>query len=414
VVSGDPPVLAFVGSVTPDDEASMRNPAWSPAGCRFQLGLLEGLSAAGVPPDLILSQEPARRLGRSARLLKLPGRVTLAPGMEGRWIPYLNLPLLRRLSAGLSVMARLWVWGRRTRRAGERAVLAFNLTDPPAWGVLAGARLAGAMSVGVVADVNVPGGVVPRGWRWRFDHWLACRLIRRFDRLITVREETASDLAPGIPHMVVPGGVSSWALHRADTAGERPPRPHAGRFTMVLAGMLTAYNGIPLMLEAMGLTEGEGFRLRVAGRGPLEQAVREAAARDPRIEYCGFLGREQVALLYEESDLLLNIRIAQAIDTSRFFPSKFIEFLATGRPVLTTAFGPAGSQYAGLAFVLEGETAADLAGAVRRLAGMTAAEREARGEAARRYVREHLTWEAQGGRIRRFLETGIGPAEGDS
>jgi glycosyltransferase involved in cell wall biosynthesis len=290
-------------------------------------------------------------------------------------------------------------WGWRARKAESRTVVAYNLTEPPAWAVLTGARLARAVSVGLVADVNKPGEVVPAGFRWRFDYRWAVRLIRRFDRLITVREDIARKYAPGTPFLVVPGGVPARLVGR----NPEPPAGHppAGPFTVAFAGALTPLNGVALLLQAMALLEGEPFRLRIAGRGPLEAEVRAAAAVDGRVEYCGFLGADQVAALYEGASLLADVRVGRGMDPSRFFQGKLIEYMASGRPVLTTARGP--SATADLVFRFEGTSGQELAATLRQLAAMPLEALAARAHAARQWVASEATWEAQGRRIREFL-----------
>jgi glycosyltransferase involved in cell wall biosynthesis len=70
---------------------------------------------------------------------------------------------------------------------------------------------------------------------------------------------------------------------------------------------LTEEKGVRVVLDAVRrLPPGLRFELTIAGRGPLEAVVREAAAAEPRIRFAGFVqGDEKHALLSNADHLLI-------------------------------------------------------------------------------------------------------------
>ncbi len=70
---------------------------------------------------------------------------------------------------------------------------------------------------------------------------------------------------------------------------------------------LTPEKGVRVALQAaMALPGDVDFELVIAGRGPLEAEARDAAARDPRIRFVGYVtGEEKVALLVSSDHLLV-------------------------------------------------------------------------------------------------------------
>lgn len=396
--------ILFVTAVLPDTRDSMRNPAWSPAGSRFVLGLLSGLRDCGMAPSLVLTQRPRRRFPKSRAVLEFPGSIVLAEGLQARRIPYMNLPFLRPVAVGLYVMARGMLWGRKKGRAHERVVMVTNLTEPPGWAVLAAARLAKARAVAFVMDVGVPNGLTAASVRWRFDRWLHRRLLPRFDGLVVVRDETHERFAPRVPFVTVHAGIPQSLVDRWRQSAEGRPRQRPDRFTLAFAGALEEINGVRLMLEAMRALPGGGLALRIAGRGPLEGVVRRAAQLDPRVEYCGFLGWEELMTFYGDADLLLNIKVTKAVDTSSFFSSKLFEYMATGRPVLTTNMAQLEAEYGEVLYVLDDETVPGLVAALDRLRNTARAELVDRGLRGQRFAAENLTWERQGRRVRELIE----------
>ncbi len=112
---------------------------------------------------------------------------------------------------------------------------------------------------------------------------------------------------------------------------------------------------------------------------------------------------DAVADLYGSADLLLNMRLTRRLDTRYFFPSKLMEYLASGVPVLTTCPGKVREEFSELAFLLEDESGEALARQIRQVAELPSDEREQRGRAARDFMANHRTWNAQAHRIVAFI-----------
>jgi glycosyltransferase involved in cell wall biosynthesis len=384
--------LAFVGGAVPDT-AAYRTGAFSRAANLWQIRLLESLRDAGLPPHRIICFLPvSRHLGRA---WYPAGRAEIAPGLEARLLPLLNRTPLKPLWLGLAALWALLRWGWLEARGRRRVILSYNVTIPAAPFLWLAARLTGSLLVASLNDVNLPGETVPDGWAERLDFALHRFWLPHWDGFITVTPATVEDLAPGVPYVVVEGGVDAL-----------PPEPAPqgdGPFTMVLAGKLAAHNGVRLMLDAFSLLDGPGWRLEIAGSGPLEEDARAAAALDPRIRCHGLLDWPAVQRLYAEAGLALNLRLTRAVATRYFFPSKLMEMLACGIPVLSTPCSHVREVYRHCLFLLEDETAEGLAGRLRAIAALGPAERRAVAQRARGVARTRLAWPVQGARVRRFL-----------
>lgn len=393
--------ILFVGTVVPDTP-TFRGAAFSPPGNLFQTDLLQGLAGVGHPPTATFSQRPERLFPRSSRLWERGGIVEILPNVPVRLVPYLNLPVLRPVTVGLGIAASISRVARRAR-PGRLVVFTYNLSEPPGLFTWLGARLAGVRAVAFVCDVHQPGILVADSWSRRLDLALHKWLLPRFDGLVVVNELIASDFAPHVPFIRVEGGVSARML----AVGERRIRHSDGTFRMVAAGSLHEGNGIAEILEAMRLLPDAQYRLQIAGAGPLEGSVRQAMARDARIEYCGLLTFGEVLDLYSEADALLNIRVTDRVDTKYYFPSKTMEYLASGVPVISTSPGKVREELAGLAFFLADESPETLARTIAAVASMPREERDRIGQAARDFVATNRTWTVQAGRIIEFLREGI-------
>src|SRR5690606_33167703 len=116
--------------------------------------------------------------------------------------------------------------------------------------------------------------------------------------------------------------------------GEVPP-PEAQR-DLVYVGRLAPEKGVGLLLDAFARTRTD-TRLVVVGGGPLEGAVRAAAAADPRIVPAGQVGVDDV----ERHLLGARALVMPSVWQEPFGPVA-AEALARGRAVVTAGEGAAG------------------------------------------------------------------------
>jgi glycosyltransferase involved in cell wall biosynthesis len=394
--------LCFVGAVVPD-EPEFRTGAFNRSGNLFQSGLLEGMAEAGVRPRMVLSFVPVPSFPRSRKVWQRSALVKGPGGVPIRLLGFPNVVVVKQAWIGISAFFRLIRLGLAAkRRSAEMVMLVFNMRVPPAALMLLGARLVGARTIGAVIDLDEPGETVPDTWLHRLDFRMQKAAIRRFDGLVVVSEEIARDFArPEQPTIRIEGAVSIGVL---DLTGRGMTRPRGEeRFVLVAAGALTEANGIGVILEAFRKLPREGYRLLIAGAGRLEGLVREAAANDARIRYAGLLDHAGVLELYNEADVLLNVRLTKAIRTPYVFPSKLLEYLATGVPVISTDVGRMRERFGNVVMFLADETPESLTAAIGELRERPASARWESASKAREIVRQEFTWSVQGRRVADFV-----------
>jgi glycosyltransferase involved in cell wall biosynthesis len=395
--------LLFVGSVLPD-LTEFHTSAFSRAGTMFQLNLLLGLTHAGIRPSRILSFRHVRIFPRSRRFWIGSGRATLPENLTAILMPFVNATPMKQVGLGLVALLRIAQWGWHNRFARHKVVYSFNLTVPPGLFTLAGARLIGAKAVVSLNDINVPGQTVPNSPAYKLDLLLQRLIIPLFDGHVSVSDRIMRDFAPGRPFVLVEGGVTPEMLPESNQAGGVTSRDGT-TFTIVSAGSLDEANGFSVLLEAFAQLEGDEYRLCIAGDGPLAGDVRRAAERDARIRYCGLVAFEEVLALYRSANVLVNMRLTKAMNTRYFFPSKMMEYLASGTPVISTCTGHVESEFGDFVFLLRDETGDGLANMIRHVRSQDSHVLAAMGGTARAYMAMNKTWDAQGRKVADFLES---------
>jgi glycosyltransferase involved in cell wall biosynthesis len=391
--------IVMLAPVVPDTP-EYRTPAFSRAGNMFITNLVHALTTMRCAPVEIVSFLPIPAFPRSRRLW-VPREVVEVAGIRTLLVGFVNLPVVKYFAIGIGMLMRAARVASASETEGSRSVIyCYNAVSPVGPAGLAAAWIAKCLAVVSVNDVWKPGELVPDTLTWRFDYWCQRRLIPRFDGAVVVTDKVMEDLAPRQRYVRIDGGVSAEVFARTST---RPPATDATTFHIVASGSLDEVNGVIELLEAFRLLPDPHYRLTIAGGGPLESFVRAAAARDSRICYAGLLPFAEVLDLYRRADLLANVRLTQRIDSQYFFPSKLMEYLASGTPVLSTSTGHLESEYGDFVFLASDESPEGLARAIEQAAATSGDVRTDMARRARAYMLANKTWNIQADKITRFL-----------
>ena len=117
----------------------------------------------------------------------------------------------------------------------------------------------------------------------------------------------------------------------------RPPRgelPREGDKTRLLfLGQLGREKGIHVLLAAMQKVR-RAVEVHIAGRGPMGEAVRQAAASDPRLVFHGFLAGEDKQRMLDGCDAVLF-----PSTWAENAPLAITEAFLSGRPVIGSRYG---------------------------------------------------------------------------
>ncbi len=106
------------------------------------------------------------------------------------------------------------------------------------------------------------------------------------------------------------------------------------KFTILYTGTLDKRYGVTNLVNAVHNIKNEEIELLIAGKGNTQNEIERTSKVDNRIKYLGLLPRQEILRLQRNVDLLVNPRTAEGEFTKYSFPSKTMEYLASGTPVL--------------------------------------------------------------------------------
>jgi len=208
----------------------------------------------------------------------------------------------------------------------------------------------------------------------------------------------SKEVAPGKPYIVIETIADTKIFeHTGEVERADPP-------ALMYAGALYKKYGVDLIVDAFEHTENE-CELWLFGSGDYEHEILERAKRNPRIRFFGRVSREEVLKREKEASLLLNIRNADDLYTKFSFPSKMVEYMLSGTPVLTTRLEGIPEEYDSYCYTVSKRGMSEIAETIDHI--LSDPNAAAIGETAANFVREQKNATKQAGKILEFLHRSI-------
>lgn len=156
--------------------------------------------------------------------------------------------------------------------------------------------------------------------------------------------------------------------------------------TVFYAGTLSLRYGVKELVDAFMMTDNPNFRLQLCGYGDGVKYVEECRAKDSRLEYLGQLPRKRALEYQREASLLVNPRTSKGVYTKYSFPSKTMEYFASGVPTLLYKLPGIPDEYFSYCFSLEDERVEVLSQMIEEILSMESVKLKEIGYNARQFV----------------------------
>ena len=242
-------------------------------------------------------------------------------------------------------------------------------------------------------------GVRGRINKWKFSEGF--RALKNFDGLISFTEDVKKELQVEVPFcQLAIGCEKSKIIDSADIPATNSEAP----FKVVYAGTLIYYNGIKEMLDAFARLP-KHYELHIYGYGPLAEDVEKMAEENENIVFHGRFAPEDTMRILNEYDLLLNPRIIDPSIENFTFPSKLIDYLLTGKSVLTSRFKTLPEAYYDFVYTIDKMSAEGIANAVEGVFSDSVELRRKKSETAINYLKNYQTYDKIAEGLIGFMET---------
>jgi glycosyltransferase involved in cell wall biosynthesis len=253
-------------------------------------------------------------------------------------------------------------------------------TTPPLFTAVAGlaiARMNGAPFVLDVRDLWPAAATslrqISEGWETRVAERIEQMLYRRASAVTAVTKpfcDHIDRIRDGLPTVLLPNGT----LPQFFVDGNRDPAHRFGvgedRFLVTFAGILGIAQALPSTIEAAEQLEGSAD-IALVGDGPMKEMLTglvEEKGLD-NVHFHPQVPLEEIPPILAASDALL-VPLSAHPTFEQFVPSKMIDFMATGKPIVLSAAGESARILEGAraGIVVAPESPGELAAAIRWLA----------------------------------------------
>jgi glycosyltransferase involved in cell wall biosynthesis len=374
------PYILWLGSAF-DETTLLRYRAASPSANRWETGLISALQSLGQPIKVLGHlPEPLWPNGR-LYIRKETGR--LAAGLEGNLISYWNVPQWRERSLVKAYQRSFQAMCREHGKPG--LVISYN--DGPANTAIGwhGQHELGIPWICCIADLPDPG---PNWGRFNAMTAQAAGLI--------FLSWGAYTNAPFKSKFHLDGGVVGF---RAQARVHRSPKP-----VVVYTGVLNQYGGVSLLVDAFHRLQKPDIELWICGKGT-NADVERLRRVDSRIKVWGMVTEERLSEVCRTATLFVNPRPSTVADNKMNFPSKVLEYLTYGYPIVSMWTEGLNPTYRDVLVTVEEETPECLARKIEAVLEWDEARRDAEANKIRRFVETEKLWPVQVRRLLVWLET---------
>ncbi len=331
--------------------------------------LIEGL-AAGAKVDVV-ANPPVNRRVLAERFVRLPREEE--GGAHYRYIPAIRNPIVKAAFVGLGTFFQTLFLIRK-----DSAVIVDGLNRMTALAAMLAARLRGKPCIGIVTDLpDMLGGS-------SFSKKMANFVIRHCTGYVLLTEAMNDRLnKAGKPYVILEGHADITMQERIP-AMEKKSKP---RICFYAGGVSRQY-GLSNLVEGFRKADLPDTRLHIYGPGDYVKELEKIAEADHRICYGGMLLNTQIVEKEQEATLLVNPRPTNEEYVKYSFPSKTMEYMASGTPVLTTVLPGMPREYHPYVYLLEDETEDGIAEKLKAVLANSDEELFRKGCDARTFVLE--------------------------
>ena len=364
----------------------------------FENALLEGFKQNGA--DVEIHSFPMIPTYPKSKLLHFgKNSETLACGYTCRWLNTVNIPVFKQISRRQDAKRIMRRWLKTHRNDG----LIFTYSIPPflAKDILKYSLRYGVQTVAIIPDLlqdmyineNAKSPITKLK-----QLYIKPTLKRQgeYTGYVYLTDAMHEVVAPDKPYIVMEG------IAHVDTTPESTGK--ASPRAIMYAGMLFEKYGIMNLVEAFEQIDDPDLQLWLFGVGPAVPLIEEHAARDTRIIYYGSLPRDEILQYERQATLLVNPRDPNEAFTQYSFPSKTLEYMLSGTPLLTTRLKGIPTEYEPYVFMADDNRVETLRAEMMRALAQSPEERAAFGLDARQFVAEEKNACRQAARILDFLK----------
>jgi len=180
-------------------------------------------------------------------------------------------------------------------------------------------------------------------------------------------------------------------LYNTSDSSENTTNSDTNQKIIFYSGTLAKRYNILSLVKAFQQIKDKNYRLVICGSGSCKKEIQNAAKIDTRIQFKGEISRNEVLRLQKNASLLVNPRTNENEYTKYSFPSKTMEYLASGVPTLIYKLEGIPDEYYNHCFTLTDTSITALKNKIVEILSLTDKDRTTIGHNAKKFILENKT-----------------------
>ena len=265
-------------------------------------------------------------------------------GVEYNYMPIINIRGIKNI---LVVIGSFYKTIKYMKNDRDTYLICDVLNFSVSMGALFAAKLLGRKNIGIVTDIPAFLSEGSANFKVKLNNLL----IKQFDSYIFLTNDMNSLINKRKrPYIVIEGQVDISMRNIENDIGKKYKHK-----VCIYAGMVHKIYGIKYLVEGFIKANIIGAELHIYGSGDYRDELIEICKNHANVKYFGVVANDIVVKEELKATLLINPRPTNEAYTKYSFPSKNMEYMVSGTPVLTTKLPGMPKEYDDYVYLLEEE-----------------------------------------------------------
>ena len=305
------------------------------------------------------------------------------------YTPVINLKILNHLFSFLYTFIYCLIFSIKNK---ESILMVDVLNISTGLGATIAYKIRGLKSVGIVTDL-------PKYYGNEIVQNVIQKVINNCKMHILLTESMKEVIAPNDKPYIVIEGVADSQFNLPNNLNEKYSKK-----VILYAGSLNKKYGIIKFVNSFKNVINSEARLWIFGTGDGEGEILNAIQNDDRIYFGGMRLNTEILEMETKATLLINPRPSSEELTKYSFPSKTLEYMTTGTPVLTTKLEGIPPEYDDYLFQFDDESEGGFEKKISEMLEKPAGELHAKGLKAKEFVLKNKNNKIHGKKIINFMK----------
>jgi len=257
--------------------------------------------------------------------------------IANNYIPFFNLKYLRIISKTISTIYYSFKY--YSNKKNKKGVIVYSVHIPY---LIAGLFISKIFKIPLIGIWTDPPGVktdrdniLQKNIR-KLEYKICKKIMNNFDKAIVITKQFGEKFLPEKKYLVVEA-ISDKKQYDENSITNFINKSNINKkIKIVYTGTLDKKYGIDRLVQAFYETKNNNVELHLYGKGDYEENIKQALKETKNIKYGGHLTKDKILDVQKNADYLINVRDPSEEFVKYSFPSKILEYMTSGTPVITT------------------------------------------------------------------------------